>query len=154
MTDQSASNKLYRGIVDGLIAGNRMYTSLFFYGEEALVSDRCMGLVLSYQNQFHDRKVVWENGKEFTGKMIRAIKENTWEDYRRELYIGDILVFDHAEFLAGMRTTMEVFYELFDYYFMRGKPIVIGSSVVPRLMEGLDDRIRTQFEGCLMLQAE
>ena len=56
--------------------------------------------------------------------------------------------------LAGMRTTMEVFYELFDYYFMRGKPIVIGSSVVPRLMEGLDDRIRTQFAGCLMLQAE
>ena len=154
MTDQSVSNKLYQGIVDGLVAGNRMYTSLFFYGEESLVSDRCMGLVLAYQKRYPDRKVVWESGKEFTGKMIRAIKEGTWEDYHRELYSGDILVFDHAELLAGMRTTMEVFYELFDYYFMRGKPIVIGSSVIPRLMEGLDDRIRTQFEGCLMLQAE
>ena len=90
MTDQSASNKLYRGIVDGLIAGNRMYTSLFFYGEEGLVSDRCMGLVLAYQKQYPGKKVVWESGIEFTGKLLRAIKEDTWKDYHRELYSGDM----------------------------------------------------------------
>ena len=131
-----------------------MYTSLFFYGEEGLVSDRCMGLVLAYQKQYPGKKVVWESGIEFTGKLLRAIKEDTWKDYHRELYSGDILVFDHAEQLAEKRTTMEVFYELFDYYFMKGKPILICASIVPRLMDGLDDRIRTQFEGCLMLHAE
>lgn len=131
-----------------------MYASLFFYGEEGLLSDRCMGLVLAYQKQFPGKKVVWENGKEFTDKMLRAIKEDSWKDYHSELYSGDILVFDHAEQLAGKRTTMEVFYELFDHFFIKGKPIVICASTVPRLMEGLDDRIRTQFEGCLMLHAE
>ena len=151
---KSVSNKLYHGIIDGLIAGNKMYASLFFYGEEGMVSDRCIGLVLAYQKQFRRKKVVWESGKEFTDKMLRAIKEDTWKDYHRELYSGDILVFDHAEQLAGKRTTMEVFYELFDYYFMMGKPILICASIVPRLMDGLDDRIRTQFEGCLMLHAE
>ena len=151
---KSVSNKLYHGIIDGLIAGNKMYTSLFFYGEEGLVSDRCMGLVLAYQKQYPGKKVVWESGIEFTGKLLRAINEDTWKDYHRELYSGDILVFDHAEQLAGKRTTMEVFYELFDYYFMMGKPILICASIVPRLMDGLDDRIRTQFEGCLMLHAE
>ena len=140
---KSVSNKLYHGIIDGLIAGNKMYTSLFFYGEEGLVSDRCMGLVLAYQKQYPGKKVVWESGIEFTGKLLRAIKEDTWKDYTGKPVMG-----------AGKRTTMEVFYELFDYYFMMGKPILICASIVPRLMDGLDDRIRTQFEGCLMLHAE
>ena len=87
---KSVSNKLYHGIIDGLIAGNKMYTSLFFYGEEGLVSDRCMGLVLAYQKQYPGKKVVWESGIEFTDKMLRAIKEDTWKDYHRELYSGDM----------------------------------------------------------------
>ena len=154
MTDESVSNKLFQGIVEGLIAGNKMYTSLFFYGEEGLVSERCMGLAQAYQERYPSKKVVWESGQEFMLKMIRAIKEDSWKDYRRELYKGDILVFDHVEFIAGKRYTMQVFYELFDHYYMNGKPIVIGASMLPRLMDGLDDRIRTQFEGCLILHVE
>ena len=49
-----------------------------------------MGLVLVYQKRYPDRKVVWESGKEFTDKMLRAIKEDTWKDYHRELYSGDM----------------------------------------------------------------
>ena len=86
--------------------------------------------------------------------MIWAIKEDRFESFIKMCRSGDFLVFDHAEGIAGMKSTMEVFYELFDYYSIRGRQIVASGTIKPCIMEGLDERIKTQFEGGIMCRVE
>ena len=57
---------------------------------------------------------------------------------------------DDAQFVAGKTSTEEEFYHTFNAVFSRGGKIALASDVHPRSISGLDERLRSRFEGGLL----
>lgn len=138
---------MLNGIIDGIIYGNKeVYNPVFFYGEDSAIAIVLDTVVSDFKSTYPSKKVVWKRGDNFTHEMILAIRDEKMEGFRKACRNCDLLVFDRVETIAGKCTTMKEFYELFDHVFINGGRLVIAGRITPNLMDGLDDRIKTQLE--------
>ena len=127
------------------------YNPLFIYGNSGLGKTH---LLLAIGQAIHEKdpaaKIAYIKGDEFTIQMIKAIRENTTEDFRTKYRKVDLLLVDDIQFIAGKQSTQEEFFHTFNSIYEAGHQIVITSDRPPLEMSLLDDRLRTRFEGGLM----
>lgn len=149
MKDSNAtlSTQLLSGVIAGILAGNRdLYNPAYFYGPVETVRDILYTIACDYKELHPEAAVLRVSGDAFVQELITSIKDGTTDAFREKYRSCNLLAFDHVEQISGMQSAMVEFCELFDYIFMNGGQILIGSSVPPVELGGLDDRIQTQLE--------
>jgi chromosomal replication initiator protein len=70
--------------------------------------------------------------------------------YRR----ADALVLDDVQFVAGKERTQEELFHVFNALYGDGKQLVFASDRPPRQLDGLEDRLRSRFEGGLVVEMQ
>ncbi|MDE3151289.1 MAG: ATP-binding protein [Gemmatimonadota bacterium] len=91
-------------------------------------------------------------GQQFTDEFIAALRDGTVEQWRRRYRRVDALLMDDMEVVAGKeRTQDEVFY-LFNDLVSAGKQLVFTADHSPKELNGLDERLRSRFEGGLVVE--
>ena len=147
--------QLFDGIVAGILCGNKeLYNPTFFYGSPDAVESVCQILLSDYKALHPKHKAIGINGDQFNRDFILSVIENRVESFINNLRTCDLLVFSQIEKRAGRMSAMLEFYEIFDHVFMSGGQIVIGSSVPPVMLDGMDDRILTQLESGMIYRVE
>ncbi len=127
------------------------YNPLFIYGGTGLGKTH---LVHSIGNrilrQEPSARICYVTAEQFMNEMITAIRYKRTPDFReRYRSRSDVLLMDDIQFLGGKRGTQEEFFHTFEALQNAGRQIVMTADMLPRDIEGLEDRLRTRFSGGL-----
>ncbi len=90
----------------------------------------------------------------FSQELITALQEGAIDTWRARYRSLDVLILDDVQNLTGKAGTQEEFFHLFNALFAEGKQIVLMSDRAPRALEGVEERLRSRFEGGLVVEIE
>ena len=131
------------------------YNPLFIYGNSGLGKTHLLLAIGQYiHTNTPSASIAYVKGDEFTIQMVKAIKEGSTEEFHARYRDVDLLLVDDIQFIAGKRATQEEFFHAFNNIYEAGHQIVITSDRPPMEMSLLDDRLRTRFEGGLMVDIQ
>ena len=87
-------------------------------------------------------------------ELIAALQEGTLERWRARYRAAGALIIDDVQFAAGKERTQEELFHVFNVLHTEGKQIVLTSDRGPKELEGLEERLRSRFEGGLVVGIE
>ena len=90
----------------------------------------------------------------FIDELIAALQDGKIERFRARYRAADALLIDDVQFVAGKERTQEELFHVFNHYHAAGKQLVLVSDVPPKSIEGLEERLRSRFEGGLVAELE
>lgn len=90
-------------------------------------------------------RVVYIHSERFVQDMVKAIKANTIENFKKFYRSLDVLMIDDIQFFANKEATQEEFFHTFNSLFERSKQIIVTSDVFPKNIENIEERIRSRL---------
>jgi len=101
-----------------------------------------------------DAAVVYCTGEEFTNEIIEAIRNKTTANFRHKYRQARVLLLDDVQFIGGKETVQEEFFHTFNAVHKEGGQVVLTSDRLPNEIAGLEDRLRSRFEGGLTVDIQ
>ncbi len=99
----------------------------------------------------HRAAVACLSANAFVNELIAAMQEGGMERWRSRFRAADLFILDDVEALAGKERTQEELFHLFNHLYECGSQIVLTSTHAPRELPELADRLRSRFEGGLVV---
>jgi chromosomal replication initiator protein len=94
--------------------------------------------------------VLYAPSETFTNDLVAAIRSHRTEEFRQKYRGVDALLVDGVQFLVGKESTQEEFYHTFNALYDARRQLVLAADRPPASMAGLDERLRSRFEGGLL----
>ncbi len=101
-----------------------------------------------------EHRVLLVSSETFTNDLVAAIQTHDTPEFRDKYRMVDVLLLDDAQFLAGKDSTQEEFYHTFNALHDSNAQIVLAASLPPAEIRGLDARLRSRFEGGLVVELQ
>ena len=98
--------------------------------------------------------ILYFASEEFTNELTFAIKNKTADKFRAKYRKADVLLIDDVQFIAGKDSTQEEFFHTFNVLQREGKQVILTSDKPPHEIAMLEDRIRSRFEGGLVVDIQ
>ena len=133
----------------------KAYNPLFIYGAPGLGKTHLL-LSIGYAVQERNPAVrlCYIKGEEFTDQMICAIRENTLGMFRKRYRTADLLLVDDIDCVSGKWAVQEELLGAFRAVCEAGGQIVAAASLPVRDVERLNERLRSRFEGGIMVELQ
>ena len=152
---ESASNQMAVRAADAVIAepGSR-YNPLFLVGPSGVGKTHLLNAI---GNEITRRlgpraRVACVGAQVFIDELIVALQEGTIERFRARYRAADALLIDDVQFVAAKERTQEELFHVFNHFHSAGKQLVLASDKPPKAIDGLEDRLRSRFEGGLVAE--
>lgn len=94
------------------------------------------------------------SAQQFMDELIAAMQDGSVDRWRARYRGADALVIDDVQFVAGKERTQEELFHVFNALHTEAKQLVFASDRPPRQLEGLEDRLRSRFEGGLVVEMQ
>lgn len=133
------------------------YNPLFIYGASGLGKTHLMQAIGHYVIFNHPKlKVRYIKTEDFTNELINNIRKGgdineRMSKFRQKFRNVDVLLLDDIQFIESKERTMEEVFHTFDSLHNNSKQIVITSDRQPKDIPTLPERLRTRFEGGLLV---
>jgi chromosomal replication initiator protein len=98
--------------------------------------------------------VACTDGQRFVDELIAALQEGTIERWRARYRVVDVLIVDDVHLCAGKERSQEELFHLFNSLYSAGRQIVLSADRAPKAIEGLEERLRSRFEGGLVVEMQ
>ena len=90
--------------------------------------------------------------KEFSDDFIRALSAGVAGAWRERWWTVDLLLVHGLEALTDTERAQDEFFHLFEALKRRGARVMLVADRAPSGIEDIDDRLRSRFEGGLVLE--
>jgi len=90
------------------------------------------------------------SAESFMNALITSLRQDQMNAFRERFRQVDALILDDVQFLAGKERTQEEFFHTFNALYGSEKQIVLTSDKPPAAINGLEQRLRSRFEGGLI----
>lgn len=131
------------------------YNPLFIYGGTGVGKTHLMlaiGNAVSKKNPHF--KVNSCSSEKFTNDYVVALQTKQFGTFRNRYRGADILLIDDIQFFSGREGTQEEFFHTFNELSSRNSQIVITSDRPPFEIAKLEDRLKSRFQGGLMVDIQ
>jgi chromosomal replication initiator protein len=133
----------------------KAYNPLFLYGGVGVGKTHLMHAIGHEILKKNSRaKIIYCMGEEFTNEIVNAIREKTTKEFKERYRSTHLLMVDDIQFIAGKTTVQEEFFHTFNAIWRAGGQIVLTSDRRPEEISKLEDRLRSRFEGGLIIDIE
>ncbi len=122
-----------------------IYNPLFVYGGVGLGKTHLLHAV-GHVALANGHTVIYASSEQFTNEFINSLRERSTEEFRQKYRSADFLLIDDIQFISGKEQTQEEFFHTFNDLYTRHKQIVLTSDRSPKLLPGIEDRLRSRFE--------
>ncbi|MDH7489146.1 MAG: chromosomal replication initiator protein DnaA [Anaerolineae bacterium] len=127
------------------------YNPLFLYGGVGLGKTHLLHAIGLNAAQ-RGLNVLYVPSEQFTNDLVCAIRARTTEEFRNKYRSVDMLLLDDVQFIAGKDASQEEFFHTFNALHSANRQIVVACDRPPRDVLGLDERLRSRFEGGLVVE--
>jgi len=129
------------------------YNPLFVYGgvglgKTHLIQAAGNEIMSLYKGRVNVKYVTSEK---FTSDVVWAIRNGRAEDIKKNYRNVDVLIIDDIQFIGGKEKTEEEFFHTFNALHENNKQIIISSDRPPRAIPTLEERLRSRFEGGMIV---
>ncbi len=129
------------------------YNPLFIYSAPGLGKTHILGAVTHQVGEIHpDKKILYQTMEVYLGKLGSALGKGTEDRFRGRYTKLDVLLLDDVQFLTEKPEAQETLLQTLDSLTGEGRQVILASDRPPIEMEGLDARLRTRFEGGLLVE--
>lgn len=131
------------------------YNPLFVYGGVGLGKTH---LIQAIGNKVMQHKpatrVSYIHAERYFSDMVRAIRNKSFDDFKRRYDSLDILLIDDIQFFANKDRTQEEFFYTFNTLIEAHKQVIITSDTFPKDLEGIEERLKSRFSWGLTVMLE
>jgi len=122
------------------------YNPLFIYGGVGLGKTHLLHAVgnMILTNQ-PSARVVYLHSEGFVAEMVKALQNNTIENFKRRYRSVNALLIDDVQFFAGKERSQEEFFHTFNALFESQQQIILTSDRFPKEVTGLEERLKSRF---------
>src|SRR6476661_3107516 len=153
--EESSSNQMAVRAADAVVAqpGAR-YNPLFLSGPSGVGKTHLLNAIGNELARAGgvEYRVACVGAQLFMDELIVALQEGTIERFRGRYRAADALLIDDVQFVGGKERTQEELFHVFNFFHTEGRQLVFASDVPPKEIEGLEDRLRSRFEGGLVVE--
>jgi chromosomal replication initiator protein len=127
------------------------FNPLFIHGGVGLGKTHLINaLGHEFLGRYPRRRVACLAAETFMNQLINSLRQDHMTSFRDRYRQLDLLILDDVQFLAGKERTQEEFFHTFNALQHEGKQIVLTSDKSPTEIDGLEQRLRSRFEGGLI----
>ncbi len=127
-----------------------MYNPFYIYGGVGLGKTHRLHAIGHRALELRpELQVAYVSSEKFTNDVINGIRTQRMDEFRARYRTIDILMIDDIQFIAGKESTQEEFFHTFNTLYQSGKQVIISSDKRPKEIAGLEERLRSRFEGGL-----
>lgn len=123
---------------------------LFIYGEVGLGKTH---LLQSIGNSITTKnaKIKYATSEKFTGDFVNSLRERNINQFKNEYRDNDLLLIDDIQFIGSKEQTQSEFFHTFNTLYQNNKQVVLTSDRAPRDIKALESRLRSRFEGGMLV---
>jgi len=131
------------------------YNPLFIYGGVGLGKTHLMHAVgnLIVKNN-PSAKVVYLHSERFVQDMVKALRTNTIDDFKRYYRSVNALLIDDIQFFAGKERSQEEFFHTFNSLLEGHQQIILTCDRYAKEVSGLDERLKSRLGWGLAMAIE
>ena len=131
------------------------FNPLFIYGESGLGKTHLMHAIANYISQHYpEKKVLYTTSENFLNEFIDSIAQKNSSKFRLHYRNVDVLMIDDIQFLKNKTQVQEEFFHTFNELSAQNKQIVLTSDRPPKEIATLEERLRTRFEGGMIVDIQ
>ncbi len=122
------------------------YNPLLLYGGVGLGKTHlahAIGHTILQQNP--SSNVVYLHSERFVSNMVRALQNNTINEFKHHYRSLDVLLIDDIQFFAGKERSQEEFFHTFNVLLEGQNQIVLTCDRYPKEVNGLEERLKSRF---------
>ncbi|MBR6026518.1 MAG: chromosomal replication initiator protein DnaA [Neisseriaceae bacterium] len=126
--------------------GEKNYNPFFLYGGPGLGKTHLVHAIGNHVNSYMlNVRIRYVHAERYLNDYLRAVRNQSFEQFKRYYHSLDLLILDDVQFLAGKAKTMEEFFYLFNSFLDDSKQVILTSDRLPNEIENLDDRLKSRF---------
>ena len=92
-------------------------------------------------------RVIMVGAQALIDELVAALQNGGIEKFRARYRSADALIIDDVHYICGKERTQDEVFHLFNAFHATGKQIVLSADKHPKDMDGLEERLRSRFEG-------
>jgi len=132
-------------------APGRRFNPVVFHGPTGLGKTHLINAIAHELLRRRARmQVACLSAESFMNALITSLRQDQMNAFRDRFRQVDALILDDVQFLAGKERTQEEFFHTFNALYGNEKQIVLTSDKPPGAIAGLEQRLRSRFEGGLL----
>ena len=122
------------------------YNPLLIYGDVGLGKTHLMHAVGNEILRKNARsKVLYLHSERFVANMVKALQNNTINDFKRYYRSVDVLLLDDVQFFARKGRSQEELLHTFNTLLEERKQIILTCDRYPKEISGLEERLQSRF---------
>ncbi len=131
------------------------YNPLFIYGDVGLGKTHLMQATGNMMLEHNPRaRVVYVHSEMFVNDMVKALKNNTMNEFKRYYRSIDALLIDDIQFFAKKTQSQEEFFHTFNALLEGQRQIIITSDRIPNAINNIAERLISRFGSGLTVSIE
>ncbi len=136
--------------------GRRDYSPLFVCAPNGMGKTHLLHAFGNKVVQKNPRaKVRYISAERFLYECISSIRKNEMEKFREKFREScDVLLMDDVSILGRGEAVQEEFFHTLNHFSDHGKQVVVACETFPKMIRGLESRIRSRFDGGLIADIE
>ncbi len=153
----SASNQMAVRAADAVVAEPGVkYNPLFIHGPSGVGKTHLVNAIGNEMAHLSGGaiRVACVSAQVFVDELIGALQDGSVDRWRARYRVADALILDDVQFVAGKERTQEELFHVFNALYSEGKQIVLTSDRPPVELPELEERLRSRFEGGLVVAME
>ena len=122
------------------------YNPLFIYGGVGLGKTHLMQAVGNLiVKRDPSAKVVYLHSERFVQDMVKALRTNAIDEFKRYYRSVNALLIDDIQFFAGKERSQEEFFHTFNSLLEGQQQIILTCDRYPKEVSGLEERLKSRF---------